>query len=93
LVSQRAYQLIGGYEDANNSNFLRHDPIYKIACERLPIAQQELLANQPIITRLENQVSRPEVSAIRSRLLQGFINGSISLWQRYPFCCRQMGGS
>jgi Transposase DDE domain group 1 len=31
LVSQRVYQLVGGYEDANDSNFLRHDPIYKIA--------------------------------------------------------------
>jgi hypothetical protein len=74
LVSQRVYQLIGGYEDANDSNFLRHDPIYKIACERLPIAQQELLASQPTITRLENHVSRQEVSAIRSSMLQGFIN-------------------
>ena len=32
LVSQRVYQLVGGYEDANDSNQLRHDPIYKIAC-------------------------------------------------------------
>jgi hypothetical protein len=36
LVSQRVYQLVGGYEDANDSNQLRHDPIYKIACHRLP---------------------------------------------------------
>ena len=27
LVSQRVYQLVGGYEDANDSNHLRHDPI------------------------------------------------------------------
>ena len=27
LVSQRAYQLAGEYEDANDSNQLRHDPI------------------------------------------------------------------
>jgi hypothetical protein len=30
LVRQRVYQLIGGYEDANDSNNLRHDPIYKM---------------------------------------------------------------
>ena len=42
LVSQRVYQLVGGYEDANDSNQLRHDPIYKIACERVPIADAEL---------------------------------------------------
>ena len=34
LVSQRIYQMVGGYEDASESNFLRHDPIYKIACDR-----------------------------------------------------------
>ena len=43
LVSQRVYQLVGGYEDANDSNQLRHDPIYKIACGRLPLANEELL--------------------------------------------------
>ena len=32
LVSQRIYQIAGGYEDANDSNYLRHDPILKIAC-------------------------------------------------------------
>jgi hypothetical protein len=46
LVSQRVYQLVGGYEDAIDSNQLRHDPVYKIACGRLPIPEQELLASQ-----------------------------------------------
>ena len=27
LVSQRVYQLVGGYEDATDSTVLRHDPI------------------------------------------------------------------
>lgn len=67
------YQLIGGYEDANDSNLLRHDPIYKIACERLPIANVDLLASQPTISRLENQVSKQEVAAMRSRMVEGFI--------------------
>ncbi len=74
LVSQRVYQLVGGYEDANDSNVLRHDPIYKIACERLPIAERELLARQPTITRLENHVNKREVSAMRRQLVEQFIN-------------------
>jgi hypothetical protein len=74
LVSQRVYQLVGGYEDANDSNVLRHDPIYKIACERLPLAEQELLASQPTITRLENHVNKREVSAMRRRMVEQFIN-------------------
>jgi hypothetical protein len=77
LVSQRVYQLVGGYEDAIDSNQLRHDPIYKIACGRLPVAAAELLASQPTITRLENQVGQREVGRMRSRMLEGFIN-------RYP---------
>lgn len=74
LVILRVYQLLGGYEDANDSNLLRHDPIYKIACGRLPIAGQELLASQPTITRLENHVSKREVAAMRSRMVEEFIN-------------------
>jgi hypothetical protein len=73
LVSQRVYQLVGGYEDANDSNHLRHDPVYKLACERLPVAQQEPLASQPTMTRLENQVSQSEVSRMRSRMVDSFV--------------------
>lgn len=75
LVSQRVYQLVGGYEDANDSNELRHDPIYKIVCDRLPIANEQLLASQPTMTRLENQVSKREVALMRSRMIDGFIAG------------------
>ena len=75
LVSQRVYQLVGG--DANDSTVLRHDPIYKIACGRLPLAREDLLASQPTISRLENQVGKREIATMRSRLLAGFIN-------RYP---------
>ena len=73
FVSQRVYQWVGGYEDANDSTQLRHDPIYKIACERLPIANEELLASQPTMTRLENQVSKSEVAKMRSQMVEGFI--------------------
>lgn len=73
LVSQRVYQLVGGYEDANDSNQLRHDPIYKIACGRLPLTEAELLASQPTMSRLENQVSKQEVASMRSRMVERFI--------------------
>jgi hypothetical protein len=73
LVSQRVYQLVGGYEDANDSNQLRHDPIYKLACGRLPSPNQALLASQPTITRLENHISKAEVSKMRSQMVEQFI--------------------
>jgi len=67
LVQQRVYQIIGGYEDANDSNDLRHDPIYKIACGRLPEAGENRLARQPTITRLENQVTRRDIGQMRGQ--------------------------
>ena len=73
LVSQRVYQIAGGYEDANDSNYLRHDPILKIACERVPLPGEELLASQPTISRLENQVNQGELATIRRLFVEKFI--------------------
>lgn len=73
LVSQRVYQLMGGYEDVNDSNQLRHDPIYKIVCGRLPKAGEDLLASQPTISRLENHLSKSEVATIRRAFIESFI--------------------
>ena len=64
---------MGGYEDADDSDTLRHDPIYKIACGRLPIAGEELLASQPTMSRLENHVTPQENSAMRRLFIDRFI--------------------
>ena len=82
IVSQRVFQLLGGYEDADDSDALRHDPIYKIACDRLPRTGEELLASQPTMSRLENQVTTKEMSAM-SRL---FIDKFIASYQKAPSC-------
>jgi hypothetical protein len=73
LVSQRVYQIIGGYEDGNDSNQLRHDPIYKVACGRIPRRGEDLLASQPSMSRLENHVSKQGISAMRSQIVAGFV--------------------
>jgi hypothetical protein len=73
LVSQRVDQMVGGYEDANDSDFLRHDPIFKIVCGRLPVPGEELLASQPTMSRLENHVTRQEESAMRRCFIDRFI--------------------
>ena len=73
LVSQRIYQIAGGYENTNDSNYLRHDPILKIACERVPLPGEELLASQPTMSRLENQVNKEELAAIRRLFVERFI--------------------
>jgi hypothetical protein len=38
LLSQRIFQIAGGYDDANDCTALRHDPAFKAACGRLPLS-------------------------------------------------------
>ena len=54
LIRQRLYQIIAGYEDANDATLLRHDPIFKILSGRKP--EEDPLASQPTLTRLENRI-------------------------------------
>ena len=55
-VRQRLYQLALGYEDCNDADWLRHDPVLKAACDRLP-AEDEGLSSQPTLSRFENAVT------------------------------------
>lgn len=73
LVSQRVYQLVGGYEDADDSDALRHDPIFKVVCGRLPLPGDNELASQPTMSRLENQVSPTDIKAMRRQFIDQFI--------------------
>lgn len=73
LVSQRIYQIVAGYEDTNDSNYLRHDPIFKIICDKIPRIGAELLASQPTISRLENQITKQEIKAIRRFFVDKFL--------------------
>jgi Transposase DDE domain group 1 len=52
-LRQRVFQIALGYEDCNDAASLRHDPLLRIACDRLP--DDELgLSSQPSLSRLEN---------------------------------------
>ena len=37
LLAQRIYQIASGYADGNDANSLRHDPVFKLGVERLPL--------------------------------------------------------
>ncbi len=73
LVSQRIYQIAAGYEDTNDSNYLRHDPIFKIICDKIPEMGSELLASQPTISRLENRITKQEIKSIRRFFVDKFL--------------------
>ena len=69
LLTQRVFQIAAGYEDANDSNTLKHDPILKIACEK-----DDILASQPTMCRFENAPSRRTLYRIGEVLVDAFID-------------------
>jgi hypothetical protein len=72
LFKQRIFQIACGYEDGNDSNELRSDPIMKIACEKLP-DEDPALASQPTISRFENGISRTDLYRIAEVFVDVFI--------------------
>jgi len=73
LTRQRVFQIAAGYEDGNDCNELRNDPVMKMACERLPITDPAL-ASQPTMSRFENSISRTDLYRIASAFLDVFID-------------------
>ncbi len=57
LVRQRVYQIACGYEDQDDADTLRADPLLKLVCGRLPESGADL-ASQPTLSRLENAADR-----------------------------------
>jgi hypothetical protein len=72
LLTQRVFQIASGYEDGNDSNELRNDPIFKMSCEKLP-ASDDPLASQPTMCRFENAPSRTTLYRIAQVILDTFI--------------------
>ena len=57
-VRQRVFQIAAGYEDCNDADRLRQDPLLKTVCERTP-HDAEGLSSQPTLSRLENSADGP----------------------------------
>ena len=57
MLRQRVLQICAGYEDADDCDHLRHDPLFQTAVGRDPL-QGDGLASQPSMSRLENAVDR-----------------------------------
>jgi hypothetical protein len=55
LLAQRVYQIACGYEDQDDADALRTDPLLKHVCGRRPESGADL-ASQPTFSRLENAI-------------------------------------
>jgi len=53
LLRQRVFALVAGYEDCNDHDRLRADPVLKIVAGRPPTGRD--LASQPLLSRFENR--------------------------------------
>jgi hypothetical protein len=70
LLRQRIYQIVAGYEDANDADRLRHDPMLQI------VADGKLgspLGSQPTLSRWENSSSARDLVRFNDALLEIFI--------------------
>jgi hypothetical protein len=52
MLRQRLYGILAGYEDCNDHDTLRDDPVFKLVADRRP--DDPALASQPTLSRFEN---------------------------------------
>src|SRR5436190_12204206 len=69
MLMARVSAIACGYEDANDLDRLRHDPLMKLAVGRCP-ESGEALASQSTISRLENAPSKTEAARLTALLDQ-----------------------
>jgi Transposase DDE domain group 1 len=80
LIAQRVYQIASGYADGNDANSLRHDPMFTLSVERLPLDPTQDLASAPTFSRLEHRVTRPDLY----RLTQAFGDHFVASYPEPP---------
>ena len=72
LLRQRLYQIACGYEDQDDADTLRFDPLVKLACGRLP--EDPPLASQPTLSRFENAIDARTCRRLTDALLQLYLD-------------------
>jgi Transposase DDE domain group 1 len=70
LLRQRVYQIVAGYEDANDADRLRYDPAFQLLADQ-PLGQP--LSSQPTLSRWENTPSARELIGAHDGALDAFV--------------------
>ncbi|WP_406700888.1 IS1380 family transposase [Singulisphaera sp. Ch08] len=71
MVRQRIFGILADYEDQNDHDTLRSDPVFKLLAGRLPDGLD--LASQPTLSRFENAVSIADLWRLRDVMVDLFI--------------------
>ena len=80
LLTQRTLQVACGYEDANDSNHLRKDPIFKMATGRDPLNPDQHLAAAATFTRLGQAISNKDIY----RMAKAFVDHFVCSYEQPP---------
>jgi hypothetical protein len=72
MTRQRIYGILADYEDQNDHDSLRSDPVFKLVCDRDPNTYD--LASQPTLSRFENAVTIADLKRLREVLCDEFLD-------------------
>ena len=72
MTRQRIYGILADYEDQNDHDALRSDPVFKRVCDRL--SNDVDLASQPTLSRLENAVTIADLKRLQEVLCNEFLD-------------------
>lgn len=61
ILTQRVYQILGGYFDGNDAQELRHDPLFQTLCDVSP-RDDEALASGSTLNRFQHAYTRREAA-------------------------------
>ncbi len=71
MLRLRMFLIAAGYEDADDCDALRSDPVFKLAVGRLP-ETGAALCSQPTMSRLENAPSKIEIARMMAAMVDLF---------------------
>jgi hypothetical protein len=71
MLRLRIFAIAAGYEDANDCNKLRDDPVFKMAVGRAP-ESGAALCSQPTLSRLENAPRKVEIARMMGAMVDQF---------------------
>lgn len=72
MLAQRIFGIALGYEDLNDHDELRHDPLFSVLTEQTP-GPDDPLASSPTLCRLENRVDRKALVGMSAVFVEQFI--------------------
>jgi len=71
MLRLRMFAIASGYEDGDDCDWLRHDPVFKMAVGRAP-ESGAALCSQPTMSRLENAPSRIGIARLMAAMVDQF---------------------